>query len=414
MKRASRRITMVTVMSVVLGAALGSGLVPRPAGAQQADPFAAVAKVDETAVTRFEVLQRLRLLQVLRMPGLSEERALNDLIDDLLKLTAASRAGIVPTSDEVSLGIEDFAAQANLGSEEFLQAVGEVGIEPETVRDYLRVTLAWGDLVRSRFAPRARPSDAEIDRALALGTGRGSARVLISEIVLPMSPQMAPLSEERARAIAQMTSFADFETAARQFSVAPTRASGGRLDWLSLSELPPQIAPLFLTLQPGEITPPVQVDGAIALFQLRALQDIAPPRASNETVDYARVRLAPGSDPGRELTALRARVDRCDDLFGVLFPASEDVLIRDTVAAGALPAGVGRALRDLDPGEMAAVPPTGSADGGSVVMLCNRIAVQQEDLTREEVQQQLFARRLNSYADAYLEELRAGAFIVRP
>lgn len=393
-----------------LAALVSLCLVPAiPIAAQSL--FDVVARVNDSAVTRFEVLQRTRLQAVIRTPGASEDLALENLIDDRLKLDAAKAAGITPTSEEIQLGLEDFASRANLTADEFVEAIAPAGVEPETLRDYIQVNLAWGDLVRTRFSSRAQISEQEVDRALALGTGGGSARVLLSEIILPVTPELAAVSQERAQAISQITTLSAFENAARQFSIAPTRTNGGRLDWLPLSQLPPQIAPLFLTMSSGEVTEPVPLDDSIALFQFRGLQDVAPPLSQDSVIDYARLRFPAGTNLTQERSRISALIDQCDDLYGLYKGAGEDVLIRDSQSRNALPAVLRNVIDPLDQNEIAILGPQSSGDGGSLVMLCSRVSPTNEDLSREDVTRQLFARRLSNFANGYLAELRADAFI---
>lgn len=402
-------IRAVLCAAVVACAALAA---PVTATAQQA-LFDTVVRVNDSVVTRFEVIQRARLLGVLRRPDASPAAALDDLVDDRLKQQAARNAGIVPTEEDIRFGIEEFAARANLTGEELLIAVSEVGIEPETVRDYIGTLLSWGEVVRERYTARARPSDAEIDRAVALGLDSGSTRVLLSEIILPMTPDTVAAAQERAAAIVELRSFDAFAAAARRFSVAPSAGNGGQLDWLPLSDLPPQVAPILLGLQPGDVTRPIPLQSGIALFQLRALEDRRPPLAGAVTLDHATIRLAPGTDPEAERLRLRDLTDGCDDLFGVFQGTGEDRLQRDTGPRGALPAALGGALDRLDAGEMAVFGPQASGDGGRIVMLCDRQRIEDADLSREQIRQQLFARRLESLGEAFLAELRADAFIER-
>lgn len=384
-----------------------------PAPAQAQSIFETVARVNDGGVTRFDVDQRTRLLSVLRTPGASPKMALDQLIDDQLKLAAAKQAGITPTPEEVQVGLDDFAGRVNMSADDLLKAVGQVGIAPETMQFYIRVNLAWGDLVRSRFAGRARPNDAEIDRALSLGTGTGSARVLVSEIVLPTDPAVVAISEQQAKLIAEMHGFTEFEAAARQFSIAPSRDNGGRLDWLPLSNLPPQIGPLFLTMKPGDVTAPIPVNGAIALFQLRGLEDVAPPAGKDVMLDYARYFFSPGTDLGKQKSRLGEELDQCNDLYGIFKNAPESQLQRETKPRNTLPRGLTDVLDRIDANEYRILPPQTGADGGVLIMLCARTEKQNEQLTREDVTQQLFARRLGSYADGYLAQLRDDAFIQR-
>ncbi|QIE41524.1 peptidylprolyl isomerase [Rhodobacteraceae bacterium SC52] len=399
----ARRLTAVLLMTATCAGA------PSTAAAQGL--FDTVAQVNDSVVTRFEVVQRARLFQVMRRPNATEASALESLIDDRLKSEAGLAAGIIPTQEDIQFGLEDFAARANLTGEEMLIAVGEIGIEPETVRDYITVLLLWGEVVRERFTARARPSDAETDRAMALGTETGNTRVLLSEIILPVTPETTVITQERATAITEMRSFDTFSAAARRFSIAPSRNDGGRLGWMSLSDLPPEIGPLLLTLQPGDVTQPIRVQGGLALFQFRGLEDRRPPLAGSVTIDYALVRVPGSTDLGGELGRIRALTDQCDDLYGVFKGQGSDRLVRETKPRSELPGSLAAALDRLDQGELTAIPPQIPGASGSIVMMCERSQIQDEDLSREEVRRQLFARRLESFGDAYLAELRAAAFI---
>lgn len=401
---------------LVLGGLVAlAGLVslPRAAAAQPGDLFAPVVRVDDSVVTRFEVDQRLAFLDVLRSPGVTRESVIAELIDDRLKEAAGRRAGVLATPEEVALGMEEFAARANLTAEEFIAAIGTAGVEADTFRAFVRVGVTWRTLVRQRFSAAARVSEAELDRAIGLAAGQGSVRVLLSEIVLPLTPQSAARSREQAAAIGRMTGFAEFERAAREVSVAPSRDRGGRLEWLSLSQLPPAVAPIFLTLAPGEVTPPVPLPGAdaIALFQLRDLQDGRPSLSRNVMLDYMLLRLAPGESAGAMAARLREQIGGggCAMMYGAFPGADESRLARIEAERAATQAGVAGVLDRLDPGELAALP-----DNRGVVMLCERSPVLAEDLSRDDLRQRLFASKLEDLGDALLAELRANAFIERP
>ncbi len=397
--------------------ALTVALAP-PLAAQSA--FAVVARVNESVVTSFDVDQRRRLLTVLRTPGVTRDVALDAMIEDKLKLDAARRAGIDPTEEELNAGIESFAQRANLSGAEFTEALGEVGIAPETLQDFIRAQLAWGQLVRARFAASARPGEAEIDRAMTDGPQSASVNVQLSEIILPITPELAEDSEARAARITRMTSFAEFEAAARQFSISPSRENGGRLASVPLSELPGQVADLLLGLQPGQVTPPLPLEGAIALFQLRGLSDARPGPAQDPLVDLARVSYPAGTDLAQARANVDAQSDTCDDLYTVF--DGQGRVQRSKTRRSALPQALRNVVDTMDPGEVRTLPP-GAGDGGGLVMLCSRgmpppatveAAAEGENSPREAAAQRLFADALNGYAAAYLAELKANAFIAYP
>ncbi len=394
-------------------AALAFALMLAPlVPAQAQNPFETVVQVNESVVTRYEVAQRERLQQVLRVPGANADTALQSLIDDRLKMAAAREGDALPTDEEVQQGVEDFAARANLSGDQLIQALKDVGIDRETVYDYVRTLVAWGDVLREKYNSRARPTDAEIDQAIALGGGQGGAtRVLLAEIVLPTSPDLAQLSQERATAITGLRSFDDFAAAASRFSIAPSRNNGGKLDWMPLSALPPQLAPMFLSMQPGDVTQPFPVPDGLVLYQLRGIEDARPALSGNNTIDFTVVRFPTGTNLTVEMARLALITDTCDDLFGVFKGADENTLQRKSEPRDKIGGALGPKLDLLDPGEMAILPPAGG-DGGSIVMLCSRSAIRDQQITREDVRRQLFARRLEALGDAYLAQLRSEAIIV--
>ncbi len=99
----------------------------------QSNPFATVVRVNDRVVTQYEVNQRILFFQVLRAPGNLEEQAMDRLIEERLQLDAAKAMGISVTDEQVAAGITEFAARANLEAEQFIAAVGQGGVDPETV-----------------------------------------------------------------------------------------------------------------------------------------------------------------------------------------------------------------------------------------------------------------------------------------
>src|SRR6056297_324606 len=89
----------------------------------------------------------------------------------------------------------EFAGRVDLTTEEFVARIAEAGVAEESFRDFVRAGVAWREVVRNRFGPRAQVTEAEVDRALSLTSRRGGAEALISEIILP-----ARNPEEQARA----------------------------------------------------------------------------------------------------------------------------------------------------------------------------------------------------------------------
>ncbi len=409
-----------------------TGLVPALAAAQNA--FSTAIKVNDSAITFYELEQRARMLSLLRAPGDPQELAREQLIDDRLRLQAARANGVRPSNSEILDGMTEFAGRANLTREEFVQALEANGVAEDTFRDFVTAGLAWRLLVQQRFAGRSLPSDAEIDRALnSQGSGSTNLRVLISELIMPAPPRQAQAVLQRAQRIAQSGSEAEFSRAARRFSATASRRNGGRLPWQNLSELPPALQPIILGLAPGEITAPLQIPNAVALFQLRAIEEGRFNAPTYSAIEYASYYIPGGRSDAAvaEARKISRRVDNCDDLYGVAKGQPAERLERDSLPPSRIPTDVAFELSKLDPGETSYA--LTRADGQTLVllMLCGRSATIAEDEApaqaaggdapeegstlersrREEISLGLRNRRLGTFADSYLAQLRSEARI---
>ncbi len=393
-------------------------LVAAPLWAQE-NLFAPVAKVNDRVITRYEVNQRIAFFELLNAPGNGEELAMDRLIEERLQLEAAAANGVEVTPDQVVAGMEEFASRGSLSMEDFVKAIEARGVARETFQDFVRAGVAWRGVVRQRFGPRAQVSEAEIDRALAAASTNsavGGVRVLISEIFLPANtPERKAAAERRAQEISQITTLPAFAAAARRFSAAPSRGRGGRQDWIPIGNLPPQVRAQVLTLSPGQVTDPIPVPNAIALFQLRDIEEIEGGSANAVAVEFARYFIPGGRTASTlaEAEKIKARIDTCDDLYGVAKGKPEDQLLRDTLPVEEIAGDVAIELAKLDDNEVSTALTTGDGQALVFLMLCGRTLAIAEDADRETVRQNLITQRLQSYASGYLSELRADAVITR-
>jgi peptidyl-prolyl cis-trans isomerase SurA len=240
---------------------------------------------------------------------------------------------------------------------------------------------------------------------------------LLSEIFLAANTPAAQASaQRRAAEIAQITTLPAFAAAARRYSAAPSRGRGGRQDWIPLGNLPPAIRAQVLALAPGEVTAPIPVPNAIALFQLRQIEETGVPDAETVAVEFARF-FIPGGRTERTLAEaekIAARTDTCDDLYGVAKGLPEERLLRDVLPVSEISGDIALELAKLDEGEVSTALTTGDGQALVLLMLCGRTLAISEDVNREAVRQNLINQRLASYAEGYLAELKADAIIQYP
>ena len=391
------------------------------ASAQQQGLFQTAITVNDLVITNYELQQRELFLNVLRAPGNPKTEARTGLIDDRLRLTATQSAGISPTEAQVIEGMEEFAARANLTSDEFIKAVGQAGVAAETFRDFVATGLAWRELVQGRFGARSQVTEPEVDRAMALQGSTGGARVLLAEIVLPLTPQSAERNQALAQRLSEsIASENAFSAAARRYSASPTRGRGGRLEWLPLGNLPPQIRGAVLTLGPGEVSAPLNLGNAVGLFQLRGLEETEAQSPETQALEYATV-LFPGGRTAETLAQAKSfenRYDTCDDLYTPAKDLPAEYFERTVLPAADVPGDIALELAKLDSNEVSTALTRQNGQFLVYLMLCGRTLDIPLDENGEEidlrssVREQLYNQRITSYADSHLEELRADAIIV--
>jgi peptidyl-prolyl cis-trans isomerase SurA len=376
--------------------------------------FATAIKVNDRSITNFEIDERVKFLGLLRTPGDHRKLAREQLIEDRLKLGAAQSVGISPTQEEVDAGMGEFAGRVNLETAEFIKAINAGGVSEDAFRAFVLSGLAWRQLVQAKFGSRITVSEEDVDRLIAASGSGGGIRVLLSEIIMPAPPSQAAAVQERAERISQITSTAAFASEARRYSASPSKARSGRLDWLPITQLPAPLRPLLLGLAPGEITDPIPLQNAIALFQLRGIEESDVPEPKYAAIEYAAYYISGGRTDATLAAArkVQSRVDRCDDLYGVAKGQDPSVLDRDSKKPNEIPTDIALELAKMDPGETSTALTRADGQTLVVLMLCGRTPELEQEVDRAELSLGLQNQRLASFSKGYLEELRADARIV--
>ena len=412
-------IRLFTLMAMLMALALPAS----HAAAQSGISFSPVITVNGKGITGYEIDQRMRFMALLNQSGDLREAAETALIEDRLRVWAAEQIGLEISAEGVAQGMAEFAGRADLSTEEFLKAIAQNGVEPNTFRDFVAAGVLWREVVKARFAPHVSISAADVDRALLLESQRGQGtRVLISEAIIPAPPGREGAAMAAARRLSAAQGEGAFGALARQYSASQSAGRGGRLEWLPLENLPPALRGAILALRPGTATQPIELQGALAVFMLRAIEDGGTPGDRPQMLSYMEFTLgATGSDEAAKLTARAAsEAKRCNDLYGLAKGLAPDrLLVSEDQPQGAVPRDTALALAHLDPGE------TGTLQRGAtsvLVMLCARKPVIETapgeegvgEPDRDALAQKLNNDALAAYAQGYLEDLRADAVITRP
>ena len=398
----------MNIKTLIRTSLIALGLTLAPLGVAAQNLFSAAILVNDQAITNYELKQRTMFLEALRFPGIPDELAPKQLIEERLKKAAADQLGIRVSEEELQFELESFARRFNVAFDEFAAELERVGISVDTPRAFIANQLLWRDVIRARFGAQANVDEAQVERSANADKSGSSIEVLLTEIIIAMQPGQEQEVRERARELSKIRSVDAFSDAAREFSNAPTREFGGRVTWQKLDTLPGVLQPLIVGLAPGEVTDPLSIPNALALFQLRGIRETAYRRPLPDSVDYLRYAL-PKSEL-ENINAIRANINHCDDLYGWAKGNPNHVLKRETVNRAEIDGPTRNILTNLDENEyvIATQGPT-----TTLIMMCNRsqiLDLEEQDLAQ--IRDGLLNQRLGSYADSYLENLRDDARIV--
>ncbi|MFN4056837.1 MAG: peptidylprolyl isomerase [Roseinatronobacter sp.] len=405
-----RPMILRNFMSACLTCAL---LVTGFGGAAQAQGlFSTVRKVNDQVITRYDVEQRIRFMELLNAGGADMRReAIDRLTDEAIQREAARRLKLRVTRDELLEGLTEFAGRADMTAEQFVTALGEGGVARETLEAFVQAGLLWRKYVAAQFPALVTVVGSDVARARDTVTIVGTTRVLMSEIFLPTDPQFADAVAQIMELIEAVRSVEEFATLAREFSLAGTRDQGGRLDWLPIENLPPQIGGLMRAARPGQVVGPIDLSGAIAYFQLRALDSSRVIPTENMKLTYARLLLPGGRSEANLQTVanIQTSVRNCPDLGPFARGLSEQALTERSEFLRAIPQSDAVELARLDQNEVSA----NTVESGNLVvlMLCARELEGENLPTPAQTNALVFDQRLAGLAEAKLRELVADADI---
>lgn len=124
--------------------------------------------VNDTPITEYDISQRSKLITATGGGGgNARQRAIDELIDEQLKLQAARRLGVAVSAEQVDQAFGTIATRVKMSPAQFSQALSQIGVNPATLKKRLESDLTWRDVVRARFNSSVRIRDRDIETALA-------------------------------------------------------------------------------------------------------------------------------------------------------------------------------------------------------------------------------------------------------
>jgi peptidyl-prolyl cis-trans isomerase SurA len=110
------------------------------------------------------------------LPGLKKQ-ALEELIDERLKLQEAKRINIQTEDSQIDGIIRNIAERNKMTTEQFAQHLKSMGADIEAMKARYRALIAWNDVVRRRFSAMVSVNQRDIDRLVSTSAESGEDEV---------------------------------------------------------------------------------------------------------------------------------------------------------------------------------------------------------------------------------------------
>jgi peptidyl-prolyl cis-trans isomerase SurA len=124
------------------------------------------ALVNGDPITALDVAQRMRLTEISTHKPQSREDALNELINEKLKLQIARRYIINITDRDVDQAFNSMARHAGLNAQQFADVLGKSGISVRALKGRIKADIGWSAIIRGKFQGSLQVGEKEVSAAV--------------------------------------------------------------------------------------------------------------------------------------------------------------------------------------------------------------------------------------------------------
>ncbi|WP_205570726.1 peptidylprolyl isomerase [Brevundimonas naejangsanensis] len=383
-----------------------------------------IATVNDRIITGYDLRQRMLVLMAMTQVqpteeniGAIQQQALNDLIDQHLQAAELAKFEQLKISDqEVDQEIADMARQAGTTAANYLGFLQQGGISIPAFREQMRTEIGWRELVGGRFRDRARVSKSQVEQSMRqLTESATKPQYLVGEIYIEAARVggMQEAMNGARQLVQQMIQGAPFMAVARQFSAAPSAARGGDAGWIVKGTVQPALQTAMDTLEVGQLSNPIPVDGGVYILYMRDKRSGA--STSMVQMKQVMIELPENADEAQ----VAAATQRLEALRGQL--TCDNILTRARSEQGMLGADLGESdVDDLLPQfqQVARSAEVGSVStavrtplGVHLLAVCGRRLGGPEAPSAQQVEARLQNQNYAMLGRRYLRDLRADALI---
>ncbi|CDT92104.1 peptidylprolyl isomerase SurA [Vibrio coralliirubri] len=362
--------------------------------------------------------------QTLPSQDVLNEQVLEKLIIDTIQTQEAERIGVRIDDARLDQAIEGIAKDNNQTVEQLTASVAEEGLSYNAFREQVRKEIAASEARNALVRRRINILPAEVDNLADILAQETNATVQykIGHIQLRFNDDQTKeeLEAQATELVEELNSGKDFSTMAYTYSKGPKALQGGDWGWMRKEEMPTIFADQIKMQNKGSIIGPFRSGVGFHILKIEDVKGLETVAVTE--VNARHILIKPTvilSDDGakEQLEEITRRVNAGEATFGDLaqqYSQDPGSAVQDGELGYQTPdlyvPEFKHQVETLPEGKISA--PFKTVHGWHIVEVLDRREVDRTDSAlKNKAYQILFNRKFNEEAGAWLQEVRASAFV---
>ena len=233
------------------------------------------ATIDDDIITNFDIIKETEYLKILNpdLSKLSEEKIFqiskNSLIKEIIKKNEIKKfLDLDKENPFVKDYLRDLYLSLNFKDEsEFTKYLEEYSnYSIDEIKKKLKIEIMWNELIYSRYYNQLKIDKNEFQKKIDSLTNEPIKEYLLSEIVFKKEKDQT--LEEQIDTILQSIKNVGFENTANIYSLSESSKLGGKIGWVSESNLSQKILKKLINLKKEEISEAIQLGNNYLILRI--------------------------------------------------------------------------------------------------------------------------------------------------
>ncbi len=234
-----------------------------------------IAKIGGEIITNFDVENKIRTNLFLAGEEINQFNvdkiksfALKSLVNLKLKKNEIKKYELKTNSQAIDQHLTQITNNLKINKAELINRFQIYDINYDQFLEDINTEFLWQSLIAKIYIDRIQINEEQINIELMniLKNKKNKIEVNLSEIEITYEN-----SEDQIKVLNEINDSIKnigFEKTAIKFSASTTALNGGKLGWINLEQLSPEISKIIKNLQVGEVSPPIKKANVITFLQL--------------------------------------------------------------------------------------------------------------------------------------------------